>query len=60
VEVEVPYAVREHITARIKAKNSSIWFASIQNATIRSCQDDPGDVPVEEDPMTLSPQMRLV
>jgi hypothetical protein len=51
--------VREHVIAGLKAKDPRTWFVAVHNATLHVCEDDPGNVPVEQDAITFSPEIRF-
>jgi hypothetical protein len=55
VEIEIPSAARKHVAAGIKTKDPRTLLVAIQDATLNICQDDPGDVPVEQDAIALPP-----
>ena len=57
VEIEIPCAVREHVIAGLEAIDPRTWFVAVRNATLHVCEDDPGNVPVEQDAITFSPEI---
>jgi hypothetical protein len=51
--------VLEHVIAGLKAKDPRTGLIAVHDATVHVCQDDPGNVPVEQNAITFSPQMRF-
>ena len=51
--------MRKHVIAGLKAKDPCTWFVAVHNATLHVCEDGPGNVPVEQNAITFSPQMRF-
>jgi hypothetical protein len=50
----------EQFAARIKPKDPRAWLIAVHDATVSICQDDSGNVPLEQYTITLSPQMGFV
>jgi hypothetical protein len=44
VEIEIPGSACKHFLCGIKAKDPRTWFMAVQYATLRVCQNDPGNV----------------
>ena len=55
VEIEIPCAVRKHLLSGIKPENPRTWLIAVHDAALGVGQDDPGNVPVEQQVITLFP-----
>jgi hypothetical protein len=49
--------VREHLLSGVKAKDPRTWLIAVDDAAYSVCQYDPGYVPLEQNAITISPQM---
>jgi hypothetical protein len=57
VEIEIPRTVRKHLLSGIKAKDPRTWPIAVDDAALSVCQYDPGYVPLEQNAITISPQI---
>jgi hypothetical protein len=51
--------VRKHILPGIKPKDPRAYFIAVNDATLGSCEDNAGNIPIEQRTITLSPQARF-
>jgi len=47
----------EQFAARIKPKDPRAWLIAVHDATVSIRQDDPGNVLLEQNAITISPQL---
>src|SRR5713226_10162835 len=60
VEIEVPGTVRQHFLPGIEPKNPRTRLIAVDNTTFGSCQDNAGNILIEQYAITLPPQLRFL